>query len=94
MLAQSSFLDFRTIGRMPDSEWKPSAFTHMHGEKCRRKAETRIVLAQSSFRRFWQIGRPPDSAWKRSFMHMHGEKCQSKAEMRIKMLDLGEIREK
>ena len=42
MLAQSSFLDFRTIGRMPDSEWKP--FTHMHGEKCQSKAEMRIKM--------------------------------------------------
>ena len=33
VLAQSSFRRLRLIGRMPDSEWKPKAFTHMHGEK-------------------------------------------------------------
>ena len=81
MLAQSSFLDFRTIGRMPDSEWKPKAFTHMHGEKVsERSGKTRAVLAQSSFRRLRLIGRMPDSEWKpKAFTHMHGEKVSEQS---------------
>ena len=44
VLAQSSFRRLRLIGRMPDSEWKPKAFTHMQGEKCQSKAEMRIKM--------------------------------------------------
>ena len=95
MLAQSSFLDFRTIGRMPDSEWKPKAFTHMHGEKVPSESGNKNCACTEFF-----SGLSDDRANARQCVEAKlsrtctAKKCRSEAEMRIKMLDLGEIREK